>query len=100
VSPWTAGYITGIFVENNQFVKKGTPLFSVYLPPYELKVKELEHEQEFLTAQLKSCEAKLKCALEEIKTFRADIEKFRYLIIKIFRQQKSLGIIFNYRCAI
>ncbi len=79
VSPWTAGYITGIFVENNQFVKKGTPLFSVYLPPYELKVKELEHEQEFLTAQLKSCEAKLKCALEEIKTFRADIEKFRYL---------------------
>ena len=96
VSPWTAGYITGIFVKNNQFVKKGTPLFSVYLPPYELKVKELEHEQEFLAAQLKSCEAKFKSAQEEIKTFRADIEKFRYLFSRGEAMFKSSAISEDY----
>lgn len=79
VSPWTAGYITAVFVKNNQFVTKGTPLFSVFAPPYQLKAEELEHEKESLTAQLKSCEAKWRSSLEEIKTFRADVEKFRYL---------------------
>ena len=66
------------------------------MPPYELKVKELEHEQEFLTAQLKSCEAKLKCALEEIKTFRADIEKFRYLFSRGEAMFKSSAISEDY----
>ncbi len=79
VSPWTAGYITGIFVKNNHFVSKGTPLFSIFSPPYQLKVKELEHEKEALCARLKSCEASLARALEEIKTFNADVEKFRFL---------------------
>ena len=79
VSPWTAGYITGIFVKNNQFVKKGEPLFAVFAPPYLLKAEELEHEQEYISAQLKSCEAKWKRSLEDIKEFKADVEKFRYL---------------------
>ena len=79
VSPWTSGYITGIFVKNNHFVTKGTPLFSIFAPPYLLKAEELEHEKEALGAKLKSCEASLLRALEEIKTFSADVEKFRFL---------------------
>ena len=79
VSPWTAGYITEIFIKNNQFVKKGSPLFSVFAPPYFLRAQELEHELETLAAQLKSCEAKWQRSLEKIKTFSADAEKFRYL---------------------
>ena len=43
VSPWTAGYITQIHVKNNQFVKKGAPLFSIFAQPYQLKARELEH---------------------------------------------------------
>ena len=78
VSPWTAGYITGIFVKNNQFVSKGAPLFAVFSPPYQLKARELEQEKEALSAQLKSAEARWQAALEEIKTFRADVEKFTY----------------------
>ena len=58
VSPWTAGYITGIFVKNNHFVPKGTPLFSIFAPPYLLKAEELKHERDALCARLKSCEAK------------------------------------------
>ena len=79
VSPWTAGYITEIFVKNNQFVTRGTPLFSVFAAPYLLKKEELKHEKEELEARLKSSEAQWLRALEEIKTYRADIEKFRYL---------------------
>ena len=79
VSPWTAGYITEVFVKNNQFVPKGAPLFSVFSPPYLLKARELEQEKEALGAQLKSYEARWKHALEEIKSCRADVEKFKYL---------------------
>lgn len=79
VSPWTAGYITGIFVKNNHFVPKGTPLFSIFAPPYLLKAEELKHERDALCARLKSCEANLERANDEIKIFSADIEKFRFL---------------------
>ena len=44
VTPWVEGYISDIYVKNNQHVKKGDPLFTTYLPPFELKVKILEHE--------------------------------------------------------
>ena len=96
VSPWTAGYITGIFVKNNQFVSKGAPLFSIFAPPYLLKASELEHEKESLAAKLKSCEAEWHCALEEIKTFRADIEKFRYLYSRGEKMLRSDAISEDY----
>ena len=96
VSPWTAGYITEIFVENNQFVKKGTPLFSVFAPPYLLKAEELEHEKEYLSQQLKSCEARWKRALEEIKSHRADVEKFRYLYSRAEKMFKTDAVSEDY----
>ena len=96
VSPWTAGYITQVFVRNNQFVKKGTPLFSIFSPPYQLKARELEHEKSALEAKLKSCEAQWKRALEEIKTFRADIEKFSYLYNRGEAMFKSAAVSEDY----
>ena len=96
VSPWTAGYITDIFVENNQFVKKGAPLFSVFSPPYLLKVQELEHEKEKLCAQLRSCEAKLKQILEEIKVCEADIANYSYLFTRAQDMFKSAAISEDY----
>ena len=96
VSPWTAGYITGIFVKNNQFVPEGAPLFSIFSPPYQLKARELEHEKAALEAKLKSCEAQWNRALEEIKTFRADIEKFCYLYTRGEAMFKSAAISEDY----
>ena len=96
VSPWTAGYITGIYVKNNQFVTRGSPLFSVFAPPYLLKAQELEHEKARLEAQLKSCEAKRRRALEQIKTFRADVEKFQYLYSKGKEMYKASAISEDY----
>ena len=96
VSPWVAGYITDIAVKNNQFVRKDAPLFSIFASPYRLKASELEHEKNFLEANLKSCEAKLKSSLEEIKVFRADIEKFRYLYSRGEAMFKSAAISEDY----
>ena len=96
VSPWTAGYITNIYVKNNQFVPRGAPLFSVFAPPYELKSRELEHEKELLESQLKSCEAKWKRSLEEIKSFRADVEKFRYLYSSAQKMFSSAAVSEDY----
>ena len=96
VSPWVAGYITDIPVKNNQFVKKGEPLFSIFRTPYQLKAKELEHEKSSLISRLKSSEAKLQRAAEEIKTFSADIEKFRYLYSRGEAMFKSAAISEDY----
>lgn len=96
VSPWTAGFITGIFVKNNQFVPKGTPLFSVFAPPYLLKARELEHEKDALAAKLKSCDAEWNRAIEEIKTFRADVEKFQYLYSRSEAMFKSAAVSEDY----
>jgi multidrug resistance efflux pump len=96
VSPWTAGYITDLFVKNNQFVKKGTPLFRVFPAPYLLKAKELEHEKEKLCSQLKSSEEKWKQSLEEIKSLRADVENFSYLSSRAVEMFKAAAISEDY----
>ena len=96
VSPWTAGYITEIYVKNNQFVKKGSPLFAVFAPPYELKARELEEEKQLLEARLKSCEAKWAKALEEIKSFQADVEKFSYLYSRAEKMFKTAAVSEDY----
>ena len=41
VSALVSGYITNIYVKNNQAVHKGDPLFTVFRQPYELKIQEL-----------------------------------------------------------
>ncbi|MBO5721828.1 MAG: biotin/lipoyl-binding protein, partial [Lentisphaeria bacterium] len=40
VSPFTEGFVTHIYVKNNQFVKKGEKLFSIFKIPYQLKITE------------------------------------------------------------
>lgn len=96
VSPWTAGYITAVFVKNNQFVSKGTPLFSVFAAPYQLKARELAHEKRSLTAKLKSREAEWRSSLEQIKTFDADVEKFRYLYSRAEAMFKASAVSEDY----
>jgi len=79
VSALVEGFITKIHIRNNQFVKKGEPLFTVFQPPYQLKVKELEHEIESLEAGLKSIEARIKVAQSDIARYTAELKNNRYL---------------------
>ena len=44
VSPLVEGFITEIHVKNNQFVKKGQPLFTVFRENWRLKTETLEND--------------------------------------------------------
>jgi len=79
VSALVDGFITDIHIKNNQFVKKGTPLFTVFQPPYQLKVKELEHEIEAKEAQLKGIHARIKVARSDIEKYTAELKNNKYL---------------------
>ena len=71
VSALVEGYITDIYVKNNQSVRKGAPLFTVFRQPYELKIKEIaasiEAErlrQKGISFQIAAAEAQVKENLE------------------------------------
>lgn len=47
------GYITGIYVQNEEYVKKGQPLFTVFKTPYELAYKKACSDVDEAKAQLR-----------------------------------------------
>ena len=96
VTPWVEGYISHIFVKNNQFVKKGEPLFTTYSPPYELKIKILEHEISATKEKLSACRAAMLRSGAEIKRFEADIVNSRYLYTRALEMLKTAAISEDY----
>ncbi|MDD4816692.1 MAG: HlyD family secretion protein [Victivallaceae bacterium] len=79
VSVLVEGYITEVHVVNNQFVKAGDPLFSVFRPPYQLKVDQLTHAIAAKEAELTSFEAQLKVVADQIRAKTAVLENDVYL---------------------
>mgnify|MGYP002673068783 CR=1 FL=1 len=71
VSALVAGYITEIHVRNNQFVKKGDPLFTTFQTPYQLKVKELEYQLESQKADLLATEARIDAGRADVRRLEA-----------------------------
>lgn len=96
VTPWVEGYISDIYAKNNQFVKKGEPLFTTYVPPYELKVKILEHEIAATREKLNGCRASVLQAIEDIKCIDADISNSSYLNSRAIEMLKSSAISEDY----
>ena len=82
VSAWVEGYITEIFVKNNQFVRKGDILFTVFEEPYRLKTGELECRIAAVDAELQSREAAVEEAQEEINRWRAEFYHAQYLFVR------------------
>lgn len=60
-----SGFITDIYVQNGQTVKKGQPLFKVYQDPYELAYKQADanYQEELATIELIKKETKKNQAL-------------------------------------
>ncbi|MBO5308679.1 MAG: HlyD family secretion protein [Lentisphaeria bacterium] len=82
VTPLVDGYITHIYVRNNQFVKKGEPLFTVYTRPYQLKTEILKQEISATGAKQKKCEAEILRADAEIRLRKADLDHAQYLFLR------------------
>ena len=96
VTPWVEGYISDIYVKNNQHVKKGDPLFTTYVPPYKLKVEMLEHEIAATTEKLAGCRAAMLQVEAEIQGFDADIVNSRYLHGRAQEMLKTAAISEDY----
>ena len=96
VTPWVEGYISNIYVKNNQVIKRGEPLFTTYIPPYELKVRMLEHEIAATCEKLAGCRAAILQAESEITGFDADIDNSRYLYSRAQEMLKTAAISQDY----
>ena len=92
VSPFTEGFITHIHVKNNQFVKKGDKLFTIFQQPYQLKISELENEITALKAELKSLEARIKRIVAEQKQMQARLANNQYLYEQAIQMLESAAV--------
>ncbi len=92
VSPFTEGFITGIYVKNNQFVKKGTTLFTMFKAPYKFKIVELENEIASRIAEVKSLEAAIKRNLSEQKQAQARLKNAQYLYTQAGNMLKTAAV--------
>lgn len=82
VSALVPGYVTDVYVKNNQYVRKGDKLFTVYRRRYKLAVEKTEHE--------------IKAMEYDIQALEAGIERDRHVI----EQKKSQSEYARYRAEI
>ncbi len=92
VSPLVSGYIEKIHVVNNQFVKKGSPLITIYRPPYRLKVEELEHSIEAEKALVKSLGAKTLAQQETVRQLGFELQNARYLADRAMQMYNGAAV--------
>ena len=79
VSVLTEGFITEIHVKNNQFVRKGDPLFTVFREPYRLKTAELENDIRAKQAEEQALQAEIRSLDAEILRCQAELANNSYL---------------------
>ena len=79
VSPPVEGFITEIHVKNNQFVRKGDPLFTVFREPYRLNRAALENEVRAKQAEHLALQAEIRSQEAEIRRCQAELANNRYL---------------------
>ena len=92
VSPFTEGFITHIHVKNNQFVKKGDKLFTIFKVPYQLKITELENEIAARRSELKSLHAKIKRIKFEQQQVLAKLKHNQYLYTQARQMLQSAAV--------
>ena len=79
VSPPVEGFITEIHVKNNQFVRKGEPLFTMFREPYRLNRDILENEVRAKRAEHLALQAEIRSLEAEIRRCQAELANNRYL---------------------
>lgn len=72
------GYITDIYVKNEQYVKKGQPLFTVFKKPYELAYKKACSDEAEAKAQLIVLQKRVEKTQYLLESQKALYEKFKF----------------------
>ena len=92
VSPLVEGFITEIHVKNNQFVKKGQPLFTVFRENWRLKTETLENDLRAEQSGLRALQAEMHSAESEIRVRLAELANDRYLSERAGRMYRSEAV--------
>lgn len=79
VSVLVPGYLTNVYVVNNQTVKQGDKLFTIFRPPYELTVTKLEATIRAITAEIIMAQAATAAAQAKVTAGQAKSDNARYL---------------------
>ena len=79
VSSYVPGYITDIYVKNNQAVKKGAKLFTVFQKPYELALKKLEKDIVAEKYNIKGLRNSIKIAENMLSETELEFRNSKYL---------------------
>ncbi len=79
VSVLVPGYLTHVHVLNNQFVKANQPLFTVFQPPYQLRVAQLQANIADLVAQKQALQDKIMVLEAEVTADTAKTANAEYL---------------------
>ena len=73
------GHITKVHVKNNQHVKKGDPLLTIYRVPYELRVERLAASLEAEIARKAELESTILLNESLLRKSQSELENFIYL---------------------
>lgn len=92
VSPLVEGYITEIYVRNNQFVKKGDPLFRTFSPPYTLKCRQLRHSIEETESAISALDERIAGAKSRILGLEAALANAKYLSSRAEKMYKLAAV--------
>ena len=79
VSAYVPGYITDIYVKNNETVSKGTKLFTVFQKPYELQIEKLEKELEATQYKANALKHSITIAENQVKENELIYKNTQYL---------------------
>ena len=87
VSPKVAGTITNVFVEENQFVEKETPLFQIDPTDYRILLQEAEAQLKQAVAKVKGQQARYRMTLERIELAKSSADYYQ----REFDRQNTLA---------
>jgi membrane fusion protein, multidrug efflux system len=79
VSAYVPGYITDIYVKNNETVAKGKKLFTVFQKPYQLQIQKLEKELEATQYKANGLKHSILIAENQVKEYDLIYKNTKYL---------------------
>ena len=85
VSAYVPGYITNIYVNNNETVLKGAELFTVFQKPYELEVEKLKKDLEVAKYKAVALKHSILIAENQVKEDELKYKNTRYLSNQAFK---------------
>lgn len=105
IHPKIAGSVKNVFIDNNQYVKKGDVLAVIDKKPYEITLEGAKAKVELYRAKLEEAKVAVSAMKSEIELYKARLEKAQWdfnrakklYAAKVLSKDKYEGFLTNYR---